>query len=32
MSDIDVVKDMFERGIIHCRLSKLSIIKALLQS
>lgn len=25
MSDIDVVKDMFERGIIHCRLSKLSI-------
>ena len=27
MSDIDVVKDMFERGIISCRLSKLSITK-----
>lgn len=25
MSDIDVVKDMFERGIIKCRLSNLSI-------
>lgn len=27
MSDIDVVKNMFERGIISCRLSKLSITK-----
>ena len=27
MSDIDVVKDMFERGIISCRLSKLPITK-----